>query len=491
MSYTSFGFFLLAAVSAAGYYILPSRRRWIWLLAASCIYYLAAGPVLMVYLVFAAFTAWAGSFKAAKGSRCAAAIVLLLDFGMLGLLKYSNFAISSLNGLFGFSFPARHILLPLGISFYTFQSAGYVIDVYRKWYEPEKNFARFFLFVSFYPQLMQGPIGRYASLAPQLYAGAAFDQENIRRGIWRISYGLFKKMIVADNAAIYVNSIFDSYTRLPGLGWQGVLMYSIQLYADFSGGIDIALGIARLFGIRLDENFRQPFFAVSLTDFWHRWHITLGTWMKDYLFYPISLSGWMKKLQKRCRKIFGKNTGRALTMGLANIIVFLVVGIWHGPAWHFIFYGLYNGILIALGGLFAGPFRSWKKTLGIRDESRLFHLFCIVRTFVIVNISWFFDRSETMGQALHMLRSSLTGPVFSISAADPANPDKCVLYLACALLGSLVILIISILKERGKDIGAAAAHLPFPARVTALTAIWLLCAVLGSRQEGGFIYANF
>ena len=491
MSFNSFSFVTLVFLCVLAYYtVKPSYRRWV-LLAVSWLYYALAGPVLLFYLFFAIITTWLGGRWAARGSRAGVAVPLLLDFGMLAWLKYSNFAIACINHFPGLNVPFLKLALPLGISFYTFQSAGYLLDVYWKRCEAEKNLLQYALFVSFFPQLMQGPIGRYERLSPQLAAGHAFDPMNIRRGLWRIAWGFFKKMVVADNAGLYVNRIFGAYADIHALGFQGVLMYTVQLYADFSGGIDIALGIAEMMGITLDENFRQPYFARSLTDFWHRWHITLGTWMKDYLFYPITLSGWMGRLRRRCRKLFGKEVGRAMPVCIANIIVFTVVGIWHGPAWHFIAYGLYNGLIIGIGGLFTGTFRKWKKTLGVTDRTKWFHAFCVIRTFILVNISWFLDRSVSIGQAFLMFRESFGSRLLSVNIIEPDNPLECMTRFIVIIAGCLVILAVSILRERNVDVRGVIARRPAAVRLALLFATIAVCALFGSTDEGGFIYANF
>lgn len=205
-------------------------------------------------------------------------------FGLLGVLKYTNFIVQNIDQLFHTDFGPFHLLLPIGLSFYTFQSAGYILDVYWNRCEPEKNVFRFALFVSFFPQILQGPIGRFDRLTKTLYAEHEFDWQRIERGVQRIIWGFFKKMLIADTAAVFVDAIFNQYQTYNGIAILGVLAYSAQLYADFSGGVDVVIGVAELFGVEMDENFKRPYFAVSITDFWHRWHITLGTWMKDYVF---------------------------------------------------------------------------------------------------------------------------------------------------------------------------------------------------------------
>ncbi len=177
------------------------------------------------------------------------------------------------------------------------------------------------------------------------------------RGMERILWGFFKKMVLADWSAVFVDAIFGNPDTYHGVAIFGVLFYSVKLYADLSGGMDVVIGIASLFGITLDENFKRPYFAVSITDFWHRWHITLGTWMKDYVFYPLSLSKGMNKFGKWGKEHFGKKTGRKLPICLANLFVFFLVGVWHGPAWKFIAYGMFSGVIIAFSGLMTDEYR--------------------------------------------------------------------------------------------------------------------------------------
>ena len=323
--------------------------------------------------------------------------------------------------------------------------------------------------------------------------------ENIERGLQLILYGLFKKMILADNAAMFVDHIFHQYETFDGLVLAGVLAYSIQLYGDFSGGIDVVRGVSYLFGIVLDENFRQPYFAVSITDFWHRWHITLGTWMKDYVFYPISLSGWMGKLSKKTKKIFGRKKGRTIPICIANILVFLLVGVWHGAAWKYIAYGLYNGIIIGVSGLLTESYRNWKEKLHIAPESRGFHLFQIIRTFILVNISWLFDMADTVGQALRMLVNLVTkfdwSPLFdgSIYADVPGYITYRYVQFLAIFIGSVVVFFISLQKEKGKDVAAWLMSVPFWKRAALYLGVLFMTAMLGMpvNATGGFIYAQF
>ena len=495
MSFVSIEFMVFTAVCAAGYYMIPKKYQWVWLLVFSYVYYLAAGPSYLFFILFATTVTYLGGLWAEAGARWAVPAVLLADFGMLAFIKYTNFVLGNINGLFGTNIRELKLLLPLGISFYTFQATGYLLDVHWKRCKAERNPFRFALFLAFFPQIMQGPIGRYSRLADQLYAEREFDMARIERGLYRIVWGFFKKIVIADNAVLYVDAIFDNYNTMPGYGIMGILLYGAQLYADFSGGIDIVIGIAEMLGITLDENFTQPFFATSITDFWHRWHITLGTWMKDYLFYPVTLSRWMGKFGKWCRTKFGKNIGRALPICLANIIVFLVVGIWHGPAWHNIFYGLYNGVIIGVSGLLAKNYRDWKKKFGIEKDSRPFYCFQVIRTFILVNISWYLDRAGSTHQALIMMRDSITKFRIGVDIIDASSTWAGSTYapLIAALFGCLVVLIHSILRERKIDTRSLLMKKPVVIRCLVLFLLLMSLVVIGNKplSQGGFIYANF
>lgn len=359
----------------------------------------------------------------------------------------------------------------------------------------KRNPVKYALFVSFFPQILQGPIGRYSRLAHQLYESHKFEGKNITRGFERILWGFFKKMILADWAAVFVDAIFDNPDQYSGLAIFGVLFYTVQLYADFSGGMDVVIGIASMFGIELDENFKRPFFSISITDFWHRWHITLGTWMKDYVFYPVTLSKWMGKFGKWGKKVFGKKTGRTLPICLANLIVFFVVGVWHGAAWKYIVYGMYNGIIIAFSGLMAEHYRNWKKKFNITGKENWYHVFMIIRTFILVNISWFFDRADTVGQAFHMMKLSVTKFAPSQLLLIPAGKEGTAFTpyaLAILAAGCIILFIVSVLQERGMKIRESLAGLSLPITVAIYFCLLASIGFFGSTAVArGFIYAQF
>ena len=434
-----------------------------------------------------------GRFKQRK--KWIAALVLFVNFGILAALKYRNFAADNMNLLFGTHFSTAKLLLPLGISFYTFQSMGYLIDIYRGKYAPDRNPFRFALFVSFFPQILQGPIGRYDRLASQLYGQKSFSLTRIERGLQLMLWGYFKKIVIADRAAVVVSEVFGNYQSYGGiLVMAGVLCYSLQLYGDFSGGMDVIMGAAECFGISLDANFKRPYFAQSISDFWHRWHITLGTWMKDYVFYPFSLSKGMNKFGKFCKKHFGKHVSRVLPVCIANLLVFFLVGVWHGPAWKFIVYGLYNGIIIAASNLFAPFYGEMARKLHIPVESRPWMAVRILRTFLLVNISWYFDMAVSLGAALTMMKNTVTG--FSLAALSDGSllrlgldrKDYAALALSCT-----VLLAVSLLQENHVNIRDTLSAKPLAARWCVYLMLLFSIPLLGqiTMTGGGFIYAQF
>ncbi|HEY9574837.1 MAG TPA: MBOAT family O-acyltransferase [Lachnospiraceae bacterium] len=506
MSITSLLFVCFVLVAFVGYYLIPQKYQWIWLLIFSYIYYLSTGFKTVIYLLSVTLSTYfcgrliqknnEGS-KGKNQNRWILIFALLFNFGILAYLKYTNFVLFNIMRIFHTEIPLKELVLPLGISFYTFQSMGYLLDVYWKKEKAETNPFRFALFVSFFPQILQGPISRFSDLGKQLFTPHKANTELFQRALLFILFGLFKKLVLADTIAPFVDYIFSNYQELSGPYMiLGVLGYSAQLYGDFSGGMNVVEGVAMLFGICLTPNFKQPFFATSITDFWHRWHITLGTWMKDYVFYPVSLSKWMSKLSRFLKKHLGKKLGRSLPICIANLIVFFVVGIWHGAEWRYIIYGLYNGLIIGVSGLLADRYRKIKKQLSIKDSQRGWHLFQIFRTFLLVNISWFFDRAPSVSQAFSMIRKTVT----EFTLLSPAHISQTFssisrVSMRCGIIGLSILLIfmVSFLEENGIKPFERFLKLPSYIKVFIYLSLLLLLPLLGQvpTVQGGFIYANF
>ena len=510
-----------AFLCAGAYYLCPGRLKWMLLLLVSYIYYAWCGARALPFMLLTTLSTWGGALligrigerskaqlkalkaeldvggkkalkaQAKKKQRLVFWAVLLLNFGALALLKYTSPLLTLLGRR------PLDLLLPLGISFYTFQSMGYLIDVANGKYAPEKNPAKFALFVSFFPQLIQGPIARHDQLSSQLTEPHRFEFDNITRGALLMLWGFFKKKVIADRALPLVSEVFSNQGEYGGMVIViAVLFYSLQQYCDFSGGIDLVTGIAELFGIRLAPNFKRPYFSVSLGDFWRRWHISLGAWMRDYVFYPFALTKPVSQLSKAAKKRFGADFGRALPAALGNVLVFLLVGVWHGAQMNYVLWGLYNGLILAMSALLEPLYKRANERLGERVvSSRAFYAWRVLRTFIIVNIGWYFDRTLRAGDAFAMLFKTVFAPAFAqlsdgtlLSLGLAAN-DYTILAVSTALL-----IAVSVLQERGMRIRERVLALPVVPRVILLYAFmyFVLANFVGvNAGNAGFMYAIF
>jgi D-alanyl-lipoteichoic acid acyltransferase DltB (MBOAT superfamily) len=368
------------------------------------------------------------------------------------------------------------------------------VDVYQGKYRSENNIFKFALFVSFFPQLMQGPIGRFDRLGHQLYEGHDFNLKNVQFGLQRVGWGVAKKVILADRVAPLVNNIFTYWESYSGFHYLlAVLMYSVQLYMDFSGGIDIVIGVAEMFGIKMDENFRQPYFSKSIGEFWRRWHITLGTWMKDYIFYPMSLSGWMHSFTKWSKKHFGNHVGKTLPICFSNIVIFFVVGVWHGAAWKYVIYGLYNGFIIAFSNMAEPLYKKGLEVCHINAKSKAWSVFQIIRTFILVNIGWYFDMAGSVSSALCMMKYSIFGMCSTQFTSEELLSLGMKAYdYAVVAVGCVIVFAVSLLIEKGVNIRESIAAKPLPVRWLIYYGCFALILIVGySGNTGGFIYANF
>ena len=420
---------------------------------------------------------------------------LILNFGMLALLKYTG----GMN-LPGSSLWSR-LAVPMGISFYTFQSVSYLADVYNTKYDSESNFGKYFLFVSWFPQLLEGPINRYDAMSHSLFQDHDWDSQRAYEAFLLILFGLFKKYAVAEQLAPLISQMFDNQNaEIPGsVVVFGILLYSAQQYADFSGGIDIVIGVSKLFGVTMASNFRQPYFATSLGDFWRRWHISLGAWMRDYVFYPIALLKSMQKLGKWLTKHisgkFGKHLGRTVPACIANLIVFLLVGIWHGAEEHYLAWGLYNGVVIALSDLMAPAWKGAAERIPVRISGSMAHLMRIVRTFLIVNIGWYFDRiSDREYRRICFHNSLFSFRLYDFKATLYSyNLDYVMKPVVIAAVGVLIILAISIMREKQIDVKGKVMCLPAAAQsfLLILVLMMILFAFVFTAPSGGFLYAQF
>lgn len=424
MSFTSFAFLAFVLASLFLYYILPLRFRWVALLLASFSFYYTSGGKTIFWLILVIILTYLtalllerqnqrgklldktdkiGKKRLKSQKKAILTVSLLLSIGLLFMMKYFNFTLE----VFHIEGYRWNYLVPLGLSFFIFQSISYTVDVYRGKYSAEKNPLKLALFVSFFPQIVQGPIGRYDLLSPTLLQGNVFNFDQVKTGIQLCMRGYFKKIIIADRAFLVVSAVILEETPFGGaVVIFAMLLYCIQLYCDFSGGIDVARGVARLFGVNLAENFKAPLFSTSLVDFWRRWHITLGAFMREYLFYPISLSKPFGKLSKWARKRFKGLFGKIFATSLATFIVYFVIGIWHGANFKYVAFGFYNGILITASMLAEARMKKITDKLGIPVKSVFWRGFQMCRTGFIVFIGRYLTCAPSLSVAFLLLYRS-------------------------------------------------------------------------------------
>lgn len=484
MLFTSYEFIAFSAILLLLYYLIPKKAQWCLLLVASYVFYCLASPRYLIFIAVITVTSFitariVGQMKAAedsyvnkkqgtiskeqrkairaKGKRKRLSVLicgLVVGFGILAVIKYTSFTVNNINsviGLFGGEALAiPQLLLPMGISFYTFQSMGYLIDVYRGKTEQETNIAKFALFVSYFPQLVQGPISRFNDLKDQLFTPHQFDRKNISFGLTRVLWGYFKKLVIADRMLVAVKSLMESPTEHRGVYvFLLIVFYSIEIYADFTGGIDITIGISEMLGVRLAENFRHPFFSKSTKEYWRRWHITMGTWFSDYIFYPLSVSKSMQKLSKKSRELLGKNAGKRVPVYLATIITWFLTGLWHGAGWNFIVWGLLNSAIILISQELTPIYeRFHTKFPGLRDRTS-YSLFAMSRTFLLMGTVRVLDCYRNVPLTFRMIGSIFSTPNIS----ELVNGGILRLGLGASdyiivLLGCVVIAIVSTIGER-------------------------------------------
>ena len=393
MLFNSINFLVFLVVVITTYYIVKPKLRWVVLLLASYYFYMSWNPAFIILIAFSTLIDfWAGlkihSSTGKKNKRKFLIISLVSNLGLLFFFKYFNFFLDSVNDLPIISdskFELYDILLPVGISFYTFQTLSYSIDIYRGKIKPINHLGEFALFVTFFPQLVAGPIERASSLIPQLRNLGKITADKLEVALVQIVWGFFMKIVIADNLSIVVDQAYSNYETLSGFRLIiPMFLFSFQIYADFAGYSLIALGLAKFFGVHLMTNFRSPYMSSSLTEFWSRWHISLSSWFKDYLYFQ--LGGSKVSKLKITRNI---------------LIVFLISGLWHGAAWTFIIWGLIHAVILILEKNIKFNITPTNKYL-----KAVLNLIRLSSTFTIVTIAWVFFRAKTLDQALIFLQRS-------------------------------------------------------------------------------------
>ncbi|MCX6247532.1 MAG: MBOAT family protein [Bacteroidetes bacterium] len=414
MLFNSIGYIVFLPLVVILYYWLPFRFRWILLLVSSYFFYILWRVEFVLVLMTATLVSYyaavqMGKLPNKKQRMNYLVLSIVVNLGMLVFFKYFGFFSNLINSIAGFTgkknfIPLYSILIPIGISFYTFQTIGYAVDVYRGVLKPEKHLGTYALFVSFFPLVLAGPIERGRRLIPQFHVKHDFSPELFTSGLRLILWGMFKKVVIADRLSLFIQPVFSNIGYFHGVEIGITLvMKMMQVYADFSGYTDIAIGSARLMGFNLSPNFNRPFSATSIADFWSRWHISLTSWLRDYVYFSLP------------SKHHGKTVMWRLNLNL--IILFVLVGFWHGPNWNFIIFGLLHGTFMVLARVFHPFLLNFNKVTGLSRVPRLLNSLNIAVTFILVCSTVFFFGSHSVHDSFLMIRN----------LADFSKTDKAIL----------------------------------------------------------------
>lgn len=526
MALISFKFLFFCIVLLLSFFIVPKKFQWVVLLIFSLVFYALAGIKNTIFIIITSLSAWLGAMwiesiskkvkkhikenkenltneeksllknKAKRKKKLILVGTLILNFGLLCVFKYANFAIEQINSIIKIfngqtTLNSVSFLIPLGISFYTFQTMGYLVDVYWGKNEACKNPLKLLLFTSFFPQITQGPISNYQQLASQLFTTHKFDYNNWNYGIQRMIWGFFKKVAVADLLFPYVSSVFANYNEYTGITVLiGAFFYTIQIYADFSGYMDIVCGLCQTMGIKLTENFERPYFSKSIAEYWRRWHISLGDWFKSYIYYPIAVSKWNISLGKKTSEKFGKHVGKNLPATIALIVVWLTTGLWHGANWGYIAWGGVNGLFIIFS-MWMDPVYKFVKT-NLRLKGPIWKLFQVARTFILVTFIKVLPEAGGLRNGLGLWKRIFTEHTIpnSLKALLPFA-SKVPLFIIA--FGTILMLIVSLI-QRKKPVRELFNKIPTVLRIfilALLIAILIFAAFCTDSNGGGFMYAQF
>ncbi len=416
MLFNSIDFLIFFPIVTLLYFVIPFRWRYLWLLLASYYFYMCWNPKYALLMATSTAITWASGLLIDQSNKYTknkkqreyekklwVALSFILNLSILFFFKYFDFAIENINRVLAvlniaLIQPSFDVLLPVGISFYTFQALSYTMDIYRGEIYAEKNILKYALFVSFFPQLVAGPIERSKNLLVQLNQEHHFDYERVKRGLQLMLWGFFMKLVIADRVAMLVDQVYNNWEQYAGMEiLVATVFFAIQIYCDFNSYSTIAVGAAQVMGFKLMENFRQPYFAISVADFWRRWHISLSSWFRDYLYIPLG----------------GNRKGKTRKY-INTMIVFLTSGLWHGASWNFVVWGGLNGIYQVIGEV-TKPYRDKvKQLLKINTQNSVYRVFQLGITFVLINITWVFFRASSFTVAMQMLGKIITTSKLSI-----------------------------------------------------------------------------
>ncbi|MDX5481507.1 MAG: MBOAT family protein [Hymenobacteraceae bacterium] len=450
MLFNSTEFFIFFPVVVTLYFLTPFNRRWIILLLASYYFYMSWKPAYTIILVVSTLVDYTcgramGRYPDEEKEKRRPWLYISLGANLFTLLlfKYYNFFNESARDLataldVPYAMPAFELLLPMGISFYTFQTMSYSIDVYHGRIKPERNLGIFALFISFFPQLVAGPIERAGNLLGQLHQGHAFQYDRVVAGLRRMGWGFFKKIVIADNLALMVNQVYNNPTEFEGISFLvATVFFAFQIYCDFSGYSDIAIGAAQVMGFKLMENFRSPYFSKSISEFWGRWHISLSTWFRDYLYIPL-----------------GGNRVIKWRWYYNLFITFLVSGLWHGAAWTFLIWGALHGLYLVFAIVTAKQRDALARMVGLTEHPQVYKWVQVLSVFVLVCFSWIFFRANSLADALYIIRHSVSGignirELFALNLDHVLFMDQGFKVFAVSVLAVMLMELVHLIQRNG------------------------------------------
>lgn len=507
-------FLFFIFISLILYYTIFRKHQWMVLLLASAVFYLYNDWKYAVFMVFTIVVTYCGARQIEKISDTQKATITenkavwsseekkqyKASMKKKKLVLVSIISAICFVILMGFKctkfVPGFSLILPLGISFYTFQSVGYLVDVYRGNFKAEKNFLHYCLFVSYFPQIIEGPINRFEKLAHQFFEEHKFSYETIRSGLWLFMWGLCKKLVIADRAALFVNEVLRG-DELPAgsICLTAVFLFNIQLYGDFSGGIDMVRGVSEMFGITLAENFRQPFFARTIGDYWHRWHMSLSNWIRDYVFYPLAFSKPYVALSK---KISAKNAhlGKTIPSGIVSIFTFLLIGLWHDVSLAYVAYGLWHGFLMAGSEIFSPIFKKINQLFGLDNDCYSVRMFERLRTWCLISIGEVFTILGTFDASMAVFKKIFSGDFkYYAVIVDLVNYGLDAKDLIVLCVAILIWIYFSVKKESGIRLRNALTMQPLLFRYCVTVCLFFIILIFGIYGAGydtaAFIYEGF
>lgn len=483
MSFFDLGFaFLFVPIVVLLFIIVPKKVKPFILLFASYTLFFIASNFLIIFLLLSTLSIFIAGKKLKKidsikeielekkdidkkevkdkfkkKKRRVVLLTILFNLLFLFIFKYLKFFTININSLFDifkvdYNFQIIKLVAPIGISYYTLKAISYIVDVYNGKIEADDNIVRLALYLSFFPQILEGPISKYDEVAENIYNASKVTYHNFCYGYQRILFGFFKKLIIVDRLNILVKQVFNNYTNFNGLSiFIGIVSYTMLLYMEFSGTMDVVIGTGEIFDIKIPENFKQPFFSKNITDFWSRWHISLGHFFKDYVFYPISLSKHLKKITGSLRKKFGAHSSSLVAGGIALFFVWFLNGLWHGAGYTYLFFGMYHFLLIFTGNLFEPLIQKVCTKLKINRSSKKYYSLQIIKTSCLVFIGEMFFRAESVSDGFNML-GRMFGKLFVISKNEFYRFGLDMHDVALIIVGLLVVLFISILKEKNINV---------------------------------------